>query len=120
MTRPFGRLLNQTITYWEPDSTDVYGNTSWDAGEEISARWEEKAEGILDANGDNVMSRAVVYVAGTQSVEIGGRMYKGIKSELTAAQIPDPDKVPNSYRIIMVQESPDLRNRRSLKKVWLK
>jgi len=116
MTRPFSRLLRQTITYWEPDSTDVYGNTSWDAGVEIKARWEEKTENVLNADGENVASRAVVYVDGDQSIEVDGRMFLGVKSELTAAQIPDPD----SYRIIMVANSPDLRDRRSIKKIWLK
>ena len=120
MTRPFSRLLRQTVTYWEPGSADVFGNTSWAAGVEISARWEEKVEDVLNADGENVASRAVVYVDGTQDIGIDGRMFLGTLSELTAEQRSDPDKVSNSYRIIMIQNSPGLRNRRSLKKIWLK
>lgn len=120
MSRPFARLLNQTITYWEPDSTNVYGNTTWTAGVQIKARWEENAEDVLSPNGENIVSRAMVYVDGDQAIEIDGRMYLGIKSELTSTQIPDPDLVANSYRIIAVKKSPGLRNRRSLKKIWLK
>lgn len=113
-------MLRQTVTYWETDSTDVFGNTSWDAGVEIKARWEEQAEDVLNADGENVVSRAVVYVDGEQDIVVDGVMFLGLKSELTAAQIPDPDKVANAYRIIAIRESPGLRNRRSLKKLWLK
>jgi len=62
----------------------------------------------------------VVYAPGTQSILQDGRMFLGQKADLTAAQIPDPDLVPNAYRIIMVGNSPDVRNRRSLNKIWLR
>lgn len=120
MTRPFTRLLRQTVVYWETDSTDVFGNTSWEAGIEIKARWEEQAEDVLNADGENVVSKAVVYVDGDQDIVMDGVMFLGVKSSLTTAQIPDPDRVANAYRIIAVRNSPELRNRRSLKKLWLK
>ncbi len=114
------RLLRQNVVYWEPDAVDVNGNTTYKAGVELKGRWEEKVETVLTADGENAISRAVVYTDGVQTIVQDGRMFKGLKADLSAAQIPDPNKVPNAYRILLAGNSPDVRNRRSLNKVWLK
>lgn len=113
-------MRRQDLVYWAPDTPDKFGNTGYAAGVELKGRWEERAETVLNAEGENVISRGVVYIDGTQSILQDGRMFLGQKADLTAEQIPDPDLVPNAYRIIMVGNSPDVRNRRSLSKIWLR
>lgn len=109
----FGRLYQQDVTYWEPDTGDRYGNTTWKAGVEIKARWEDKVEQVQNANGEEVMSKSIVYMEGTRLIEEDWRMALGSLST------SDPDDEAKAYRVVAARNMPGVRNRRSQIKVWL-
>lgn len=108
------RMLRQEVTYWQSLAGGRYGNTTWRSpGKVIKARWEDKVEQVRNANGEEVESKAVVYVSGTQEMEEDWRLYLGC--------LPDsaPDDLSKAYVVIAVADSPSVRNKRSLRKIWL-
>lgn len=111
----FHRLYKQDVTYWQPTGAgvDKYGNTKWRRGVQVKGRWEDKIEQVQNANGEEVMSSAVVYLPGTQTIEEDWRMALGCLAD------SDPDGEAKAYRVIAVLDSPQVRNKRSLKKIWL-
>lgn len=114
MSRGFHRMYKQDLTYWKPGTTDVRGNTSWQTpGKVIQGRWEDKVEQVQNANGEEVQSKAVAYLPGTQEMGEDWRMAEG------CLQDTDPDGQAKAYRVIAVGDSPSVRNKRSLKKIWL-
>lgn len=116
------RKLNQTIVYWAPDGIiDLHGGQGWAGGVEIKGRWQEQTEEVLNADGKNELSRAVIYLDGSTVVGFDGRFYLGELDDLTSGQQADPAIVVGTGRVIAIGDSPDLRGRgTSLKKVWVK
>lgn len=110
----FHRLYKQEVTYWQSNVLDKRGNTSWRSpGKVIKGRWEDKVEQVRNANGEEVQSKAVVYVPGTQEMEEDWRLYLGCLPD------SDPDALSKAYVVIAVGDSPHVRNKRSFKKIWL-
>jgi hypothetical protein len=109
-------MFKQDVTYWQPVATgvDEDGNTAWRSpGKVIKGRWQDKVEQAQNADGELVESKAVAYVPGTQEMEEDWRMALG------CFQDSDPDGEAKAYRVIAVGDSPSVRNKRSLKKIWL-
>jgi hypothetical protein len=107
-------MFKQDITFWKSGTLNEEGNTSWQSpGKVIKGRWEDKVEMARNADGEEVESKAVVYVPGTQEMEEDWRLYLGCFPD------SDPDGVANAYVVIAVGNSPSVRNKRGLKKIWL-
>jgi hypothetical protein len=108
-------LLNQTITYWASPTKDGYGGFTFDTGVEIDGRWEDKQEIFMDASGEQLLSRAVVYL--NQDVDIGGYLYNGASTGIAAS---NPQEVTGAIRVMMFNKVPDLNNTEYVRKIWLK
>ena len=109
-------MFKQDVTFWRPSASgvDENANTSWRSpGKVVKGRWEDKVEQVQNADGELVISKAVVYMPGTQEMEEDWRMYLGCLPD------SDPDGLAKAYRVIAVGDSPSMRNKRSLKKIWL-
>lgn len=111
--------LNQTCVYWSPLFPDGYGGYSHFApsetntgtgtatadvsAEELACRWDEKMETVLSPQGEEVLSRAQVSLAG--AVEEGGYLFYGIAEEAPV----DPSLGNNAaYKIIQVVKTPSI------------
>jgi hypothetical protein len=101
----YARNMTQDATYYPPAGQNEYGDLSFGAGVAVKVRWQDKADLFRDAQGREVMSSAVVYVA--QEVEIGGKLGLG------SAAVGDTLEIRN------VGESPDLKGGKALVKAWL-
>lgn len=105
-------FLNQKATYWigEPDG---YGNYIWGDPTVIDVRFQEKREKTKDADGEEVVSEAQVWMYEdlpyqTKSV----RLFEGETTET------DPHNV-DSYEIINRASRIDIYGNQDGYKVWL-
>lgn len=62
--------MPQTATYQPPVGQNGFGDPQFGAAVDVLCRWQDKADLFRDAQGREVVSSAVVYVA--QVVEVGG------------------------------------------------
>lgn len=112
------RLLRQKAVYWGAPVYTGFGGRSFAAGIEIKARWEERQELIRDSSGKEIMSQAVVFV--DRDVALGGYLYLGLKSGLTAGQVSDPLLVPAGFPILKYSKIPDVTTgRQFVRQAWL-
>jgi len=104
----YTRMLNQKATYWttEPDG---YGGYTYVNQGTIQCRWEDKSELFRDAEGNEVMSNAEVFV--NQTLEVEGYLYKG---ESVASSPPN-----DARQIRQFHEIPSIDARISEYKAWL-
>lgn len=109
MAVAYTRHMRQTATYWPPGVNDGYGGLTYGAPEARACRWQNKAVLFRDAQGREVMSESIVYVA--EAVEMAGKLLLGVS---TADEPPEAAK-----EIRQLDRSPDLRNARELHKVYL-
>lgn len=107
----FRRTLRQDVTYWAPGAPDQTGGVSYAAPVNIKGRWEERAELFIDANGNEVRSSAVVYLA--VDVVLEGYLLLGISTATT------PVGVPGSFAIRSFRKIPDIRARNFERKAML-
>jgi len=92
--------LYQKATYWAPGAVSGFGGRTFSAPVTIRVRWEDRAELFIDADGNEVRSRSIVY--SDISVKQGGYLFLG---ESTAT---DPTTVNNAYEIRDVTSTPNL------------
>ena len=93
--------LKSTVTYWTPGVRDVFGAITFSKST-IKGRWEERAEQLIDRTGQEVVSRAVVYV--DTDVTLDGYLLEGSS---TAA---DPTTLASdAYQVRGWRKIPDLK-----------
>lgn len=105
------RGLKQLATYWAATTNDGFGGTSFAAPVPVLVRWQDKAELFQDAEGQEVTSSAVVYVAEPLALE--GYLFLG------ESVVADPRSVVGAKKIRQRGASPNLRATEVLNKVWL-
>ncbi len=107
------RMMNQIATYWSPTgSVDIYGKPTWNTPVQIPCRWEAKTAQVMSKRGEEIVSKARVYLNG-YTVHYDGYLYRGV----SAATVP-PD-VTDAFEIQAIGETPSLRNLESLTTVYL-
>lgn len=106
------RKLQQTCTYWAPTGqTDLYGKPVWSAPAVLQCRWENNQSQIMSKTGQEIVSKARVYLMTPVSVD--GYLFLGESAEA------DPNKVDGVESIQNVGTTPDLRNLQQLTTVYL-
>ena len=112
------RVAKQTAVYWGTPVADKFGKNSFVIPIEIKCLWSDKKELMIDDNGKETISKAVVYVL--QDLDEQGMLFLGLLTDLTTAQKDDPAKVKNAYEIRQFLKIPSLTNtRRFNRKVLL-
>lgn len=104
------RLFPQTVTWWARSASDEYGGSLFNPPKVIGARWEDKNVLYNNRVGDEATSNAIVYV--DRRVEEGDYLMLG------ESESNDPHLV-DAYEIKKYNESPDIRNLTSSRKVIL-
>ncbi len=112
------RVTKQTAVYWSTPVADKFGKNSFTTPVEIKCLWSDKKQLMVDDNGKETFSKAVVYVL--QDLDEQGMLFLGVLKDLTTAQKADPAKVKNAYEIRQFLKIPSLTNiRRFNRKVLL-
>ena len=109
-----GRL--QKAVLWERDGVDDYGQPTVGEGEELDVRWEFKEEDVLDPRGNPIRVDANAVVS--QRIPVGSNMWLGSLNDWPGTGTPEPDD--ELMVVVAYQEVPDVRNRVSRRKVYLK
>ncbi|HDS00520.1 MAG TPA: hypothetical protein ENO22_05670 [candidate division Zixibacteria bacterium] len=110
-------LLKQTAVYWANPQPDGFGGRSYDVAAEIDCRWEERQDIFVDSQGREVRSQAVVYVG--QDLDMGGYLFLGELSDLTAEERADPLVCDSAFEIRSKESVPNLKTDIYVRKVWL-
>ena len=122
-TKRFSGPLNQTAVYWGTPTPDGYGGRTFVdpvellPGSDNGVRWEERAEKFIDLNGEEAVSRAVIYVA--QDCDIGGYLFLGDLDDLSSGEEADPQTVADAWEIRGWSKIPTRDARGFLRKAWI-
>ncbi len=96
--------LVQDITHWAMLTTlDIYGNPTWAAPSVVKGRWEEQNQLIIDSDGNEVVSRAMVFLV--SNVAEGDYL---MLREFTSGET-DPTQIEEADRVLAFKKTPDLR-----------
>ena len=109
-------MLKQTAVYWANPVNDGFGAFSYDTAVDLSVRWEDKSVLFVDAGGNEVTSRAVVYVA--TDLTVGEYLMLGEVDDLSSAE-EEPEAYASAYMIRAVEKIPSVRSSTFLRKVFL-
>ena len=104
------RKLKGDATIWGAIN-DGYGGFIYDAPFTLPARWETKNELFIDISGEQVVSRAIVYLEGPTTFNIGDFIFNG--TSLSS------DPVASAERIRQLGVIPNLKGTRSVVKVYI-
>jgi len=101
----------QTAVYWGNPVNDGYGGLTYNDPVEVYCRWEDKNEIFIDTNGNELVSKSVVYV--TQDVDNNGYLYLGtldsILDSLESSATPiNPINILGAYKIRRFDRIPKL------------
>ena len=110
-------MLNQTAVYWGAPAQSGWGVMSYGTPVEVSVRWMEKQEKFIDMSGTEAVSKSVV-ISETDFV-LGGRLWLGSLSSLTAAQKADPTVITNCLVIRGYNKTPSLDATEFLRRAFL-
>ncbi|MCW5678453.1 MAG: hypothetical protein KIT65_10965 [Xanthobacteraceae bacterium] len=100
--------MTQAATYWPPSANDGFGGVSYGAATQILCRWQNAQKLFRDAQGQEVMSEAIVYV--DRALQNKGKLKLGTH----AGSAPS-----DALEIRSVQVSPSLDGTQELNKVML-
>lgn len=98
----FERNLNQTVTYWAPTGSDLFGKATFATPVTLSARWEDIQEMFRDKLGNETVSRSKVFLA--SDIHIDGYLFLG------TSVITDPTDVTGAEQVRQMKRLPDLRS----------
>jgi hypothetical protein len=100
------RTCTQTAVYWGTPVNDGQGGKTFADPVEIYCRWEEIMQIVSDSKGNEITSRALVYL--TQDVDEDGMLYLGTLDDLDSAQEADPMGTQGAYTIKRFEKLPAL------------
>ncbi len=94
--------LNESITYWDATGVDNFGDPTFASPISIKAKWEERTELFINAEGQEERSRSVIYV--DSALISGGYLFRGI------SVVADPRSVDDAYLIKDYRKISDFDN----------
>jgi len=108
-----GRRLNQTAVYWGNPQEDGYGGNLYDDPIEIACRWEDTQQIILMANGEELLSRAIVFTE--HELEENALLFLGTLDDLFSSSGEssgdvDLTQIEGVHLIKRYEKTPSLRS----------
>jgi len=106
------RICRQTAVYWASPVNDGFGGFTFEDPVEIMCRWEDMHQVVTDDKGNEITSRALVFVL--QDVDEEGYLYLGTldslydDAESSAGAIDNPANIEGVYIIKRFQKTPVL------------
>ena len=108
-------FLNQTAVYWAKAGVDNYGNPTFSDPVEISCRWEDVINEVVDASGTTIISKTMVLV--DRDVLVGSALRLGeLDSAMTSENVEDYD---DAYEIKVFGKVPDVDAEEFVRTVYL-
>ena len=107
----FTKHLQQTATYWKPNSENEFGKKVYDEPEFLKCRWEDRNELLRDKRGQEITSKSRVYFC--TALDLDGFVFLGESWDT------DPHEVNGAFEIRQIAKVPDLRNLTTLHVVYL-
>ena len=114
-------MQKQTAVYWPlkgdesgQQDYDAYGRPQWGTPYEVSCRWQDVSQQIIDARGMNTRTRAKVFV--DRDVRFGGVLYLGRLGEVDQ---DDPKSNDGAWEIIRFDKMPDFKAKEYLRTAYL-
>lgn len=104
------RNLKQDVTYWSPSSFDQFGNQVWGTPAVIKGRWEDRTDLFIIETGEEVRSRARVYL--NSDVVVGGYLFLGVSSSTDPGTVTGAREIRDFRKIPTI--TADLFERRAL------
>lgn len=98
----------QTAVYWAPGTRDGFGQPTWSIGTDISCRWDDTTELIINKYGKEIASQARLLV--TQDINPEGYLYLGNLAGLSSAQKSNPKLVPTAYPVQRIEKNPEFKS----------
>lgn len=111
MGNRLARNLREKATIWEVTGESVYDGIEVSAPTVINCRWEDKAVLFRLISGEEVVSRAVVYV--DRDVDIGTYIALGEYEDL------DPTQLNGAFRVRQTEKKNNLRTTEVERKLYL-
>ncbi len=102
--------FKEKATHWVA-TPDGYGGFTYKAPKVLNCRWEERADQFKTPGGQQVVSRAVVYVESDVGIE--DYLFLGVSS------LADPALEMGAQLVQQFEKTPDLRALDHLRKVYL-
>lgn len=112
MPGPASRNLKHIITYWSKSGSNDFGQESFDAPVKIFGRWTDRVEAVRKPTGEEVTSRAIVFLS--EDVEPDGYLAKG-----DHISEPDPTNVDDAFPIVAFATLPDVRYLETERRAYL-
>ena len=109
------RNCPQTAVYWGTPVNDGTGGKTFADPVEISCRWEETIQVMLDAKGVETTSRAAVYL--TQDVDEEGMIFLGTLDDLDSDEEDDPMTATGVHTIKRFSKTPSLGSTTDFRRV---
>ena len=110
------KMRKQKCVYWGSPVSDGFGGHTFATAVEIDCRWEDKQELFVDAEGNEVLSQAVVYV--DRDTDLNGYLWLGVESDLDSNHT-DPQVIDGAKPIRKRDKLPNLRATEYLRTAWL-
>ncbi len=109
--------LNQTATYWARLDPDGYGGWDYDDPVEVSVRWEETSENLIDASGEEFVTLAEIMV--NQEMKPGDYLYLGSLTSAMEDSASNPVNIEDAWPIRKAEAVPDLLAESFVRTVWI-
>ena len=101
------RTGKQTVVYWGSPVNNGEGGFTYDDPVEIEdCRWEDIVQVVSDERGNEVTSRAVVYLP--QDVDEQGMLFLGTLDDIDSGDYDTPKNIDGAYYINRVSNTPSL------------
>lgn len=100
------RSYPQTAVYWANPQENGYGGKTYDDPVEIKCRWEDKQQVIVDDNGEQLLSRSVVW--GNMDFQYNGMLFLGTLADLDSSEEEDPRSIEGICIIKRFEKTPYL------------
>lgn len=111
------RMRRQVCSYWAAPSYSSAGAITYAQPIDLKCRWEDTQIKYTTAQGEEKISRSVVYVG--QDLDLGGWLALGTVAALSTEQKNNPALVDGAGRIQNFSKVPNMKAKEFLRKATL-
>lgn len=102
------KCQKEVLTYWAPmEETNEYGEPQFEAPVQMSCRWDDKTQEIIQQDGTVVHGK--VQLITQEKLKVGGIVIRKSLEEIT--YMADPRTNPEAYKVMVVMETPTINYR---------
>ncbi len=111
------RMRKQFCVYWGSPVNDKKGGFTYGTPVELTCRWEDSQVKYVTAQGEDKVSKAIVYVS--QDVDVGGFLWLGRLANIPTGSSTNPKLATGSGEIKNFSKLPNMKAKEFLRKAIL-